>query len=114
MLTRLTFRTHWLGNVVKGQPDTLVEEGLFRWEAMRKHGITESDLQEAMRLKLSSEDLAQVQRAVLERNGNSIFIKKEREAQVIAVSVERGDHPHSPKVRLAVVSRLPGRPPLAD
>ncbi len=83
-------RRKGFGNVVKGHPSQLVKDGQIDWDAMRRHDITLDDLKESMRLTLKSEDVAQVQSATLERNGNVSFQTKAREPRIVEIDVKEG------------------------
>ena len=75
ILARGASRSHRFGKWLKGQPEVLVEGGEMKREAMTRHNISEHDLGEDLRLKTGSDDVGQVQRAQLERNGE-ISVKK--------------------------------------
>jgi uncharacterized membrane protein YcaP (DUF421 family) len=75
---------------VKGHPSQLVKDGQIDWDAMRRHDITLDDLKESMRLTLKSEDVAQVQSATLERNGNVSFQTKAKEPRIVEIEVKEG------------------------
>jgi len=68
-------RSHRFGKWVKGQPQVLVESGAIDREAMTRHNISVHDLEEDLRLKTGSDDVGQVERAQLERNGE-ISVKR--------------------------------------
>lgn len=86
----MAVRLKGFGSVVKGHPSALVKNGQIDWDAMRSHDITEEDLKESMRLKLNSEDLSQVQSAVLERNGSVGFVTKKREPRIVEIEIKEG------------------------
>lgn len=71
------YRWHWLGKLVKGEPETLVQDGQLKEDAMRRHHISENDLIEDLRLSAKTEDIAKIRLAKLERSGDISFIKKE-------------------------------------
>ena len=58
-----------VSRIVKGRADLLVVDGKIDWQAMRRHGIGERDLYEAMREQGVAE-LEGVRAARLERDGN--------------------------------------------
>ena len=74
LLTRLTFQWHWMGNLVKGRADVIVENGKMLDDNLRRHHISQHDLDEALRLKGIS-GLAKVRRAYKERNGEISFLE---------------------------------------
>ena len=85
----LAFRWHAFGNLVKGRPAVLLENGEIRWEAMRASHFTRRDLLETLRLH-GVDELEEVKTATLERNGNVSVILAPREPRVIEIAVEAG------------------------
>jgi len=85
----VAFRWHAFGNLVKGRPAVLLENGEIRWEAMRASHFTERDLQETLRLH-GVDDPKAVKTATMERNGNVSVILAPREPRVIEIAVEAG------------------------
>lgn len=75
LTTRVAWRWGAFGRVVKGRPVRLVEDGRPDETRMRATGITEHDLEEAMRRK-GVESLEQVKAAYLERDGEITVISK--------------------------------------
>ncbi len=67
-------RWHWFGRTIKGWPAVLIANGHLRREAMRRHCVSEHDLEEDMRLSIGKSDLGQVREARLERSGDVSFI----------------------------------------
>lgn len=75
VLARASARWDWLSFLVKGGRVQLVREGEPDKAAMRKAGVGDGDLHMALRTH-GLEDLASVQDAYLERNGDMTFIKR--------------------------------------
>jgi uncharacterized membrane protein YcaP (DUF421 family) len=69
ILARAAARSHRFGRWLKGEPEVLVERGEMNRAAMARHNISEHDLGEDLRLRTGSDDVGQVERAQLERNG---------------------------------------------
>jgi uncharacterized membrane protein YcaP (DUF421 family) len=67
-MTQLSCRWPGLGRVIKGGPLCLVRDGEVQSQAMRRHGITREDLEEACREDGIS-GLDQLHEAYLERSG---------------------------------------------
>jgi uncharacterized membrane protein YcaP (DUF421 family) len=67
-VTFLAFHSKLVGKLVKGEVVPLVRDGEVDWRAMRRHGLSEGDLEEAAR-EAGVFDLDQVWTAVLERSG---------------------------------------------
>jgi uncharacterized membrane protein YcaP (DUF421 family) len=86
----LAFRYDRFGNLVKGRPRTLIEEGSIVWDAMRKSNISRTDLNTALRLELNQDDLDGVRQARLERSGDISFVTAESSPHVIEVEVAQG------------------------
>lgn len=70
------YNTSWLGFVIKGEPRCLVSSGEPQTKELRASQITDEDLHEALRLNASQEDLAGIDAAYLERNGEISFVRR--------------------------------------
>lgn len=91
LLAWLTWRSHAIGVFLKGRAQTLIRDGRIVPEGLRKHRISEGDLDEALRLNGSLDDPGQVKEARFERNGDISVIKREtREPRVLEVRVQDG------------------------
>ena len=71
----LACRWHWVGNLVKGHSETLVEDSRADHAVMEKHHISEEDLAEDLRLS-GVEELSKVKLARLERSGQISVVKR--------------------------------------
>jgi uncharacterized membrane protein YcaP (DUF421 family) len=69
LLATMSYRSHWFGRLVKGQPDVLVQNGKANPEKMRANKISEHDLLEEARLNGPVLDVTDIQQATIERNG---------------------------------------------
>jgi uncharacterized membrane protein YcaP (DUF421 family) len=76
LLAAIAYHSHWFGNLIKGRPDVIVEDGDLMLAAMRRNHISRHDLEEDLRLTASLEDSSHVRRARIERSGDISFIKK--------------------------------------
>lgn len=90
LFASLAYRTDWFGNVVKGKPVLLIDEGQVRTEAMRSTSLSENDLAEALRLQGKKPDPSSIERAYLERNGNISVITREEPPRILEVTVADG------------------------
>src|SRR4051812_9809643 len=90
LLAALAYRIDWLGPLVKGRPTLLVREGRVDREAMRQAGVSERDLEQAVRLQAGESDLARVRQARLERDGSISVVTAAREPAGLDVRVEGG------------------------
>src|ERR1700761_9628709 len=76
LLGYISVRSDFIGRLVKGEKATLYAEGRANHANMRKAMVSEKDLLESVRLRLNSEDLAQVREIIIERNGDISVVKK--------------------------------------
>ena len=68
-------RVPWFSRVVKGRTTELVTAGSIERAALLRHDLSEEDLREDLRLA-GADDIADVRRATLERNGKISVVKK--------------------------------------
>jgi uncharacterized membrane protein YcaP (DUF421 family) len=87
--TWLAWRSHWLGNLIKGHSRLIVRDGKPLTDAMRNSHISDHDLMEHLRLG-GVDDVAKVREAYKERNGEISVIRHENPPRVIDVAVESG------------------------
>ena len=90
LLAALAFRLDWLGPVVKGKPIRLIENGEIDRDAMRRAGVSEHDLEQALRAQAGVTDASRVRLAILERDGSISALPADDPPRVIEVSVEQG------------------------
>lgn len=90
LLAALACRVAWLGPLVKGRPIPLARDGRADRSAMRRAGVADDDLAEALRLRAHRSDLAQVRLATLERSGAISVIPAAAAPAVLDVKVEHG------------------------
>jgi len=76
LLGYVSVRSDLVGRLVKGEKVTLYADGKPNEANMRKAMVSEKDLKESVRLRLNSDDLSQVERIVIERNGDISVIRK--------------------------------------
>lgn len=69
-------RWSWFDHLISGRCRELMRNGQPDTEAMRKALITAQDLQTAIRQQLASEDVSQIDKILLERNGSISVVKK--------------------------------------
>ena len=75
-ISALAFYSDAFGKLVKGEPKTLVENGVRHHDALRSEGISEKDLLEELRLNGNVDSLQRIKNAVLERNGQVSVVKQ--------------------------------------
>ena len=90
VLAWLTYRSHRFGLLLKGRAETLIQDGQVLEQGLRKHQISQGDLEEALRLNGRVADPSQVQEARFERNGDISVIKRKPEPTVVEISVRDG------------------------
>lgn len=90
LLAALAYRLDWLGPIVKGRPIRLVTDGAIDRDAMRRAGVSERDLEQALRAQAGVTDPARVRLATLERDGTISVLPADQPPRVVEVSVEQG------------------------
>jgi len=75
-ITMLSFYFPAIERFVKGSDRVLVKEGKIQWNAMKSDLITERELMNELRTKLSTADLNEVRSAVLASDGSINFVRK--------------------------------------
>ena len=76
ILSALAFRSHRFGTLFKGTKHVLVENGVIRWDTMKRSHITEHDLHEALRIHGTATKIEEIKSAHLERNGGISILTK--------------------------------------
>lgn len=90
LLASLSYRLDWLGPLVKGRPTVLVRDGRVDRAAMRQTGVSEHDLEQAIRSQARRTDVSEIRLATLERDGAISVIPYKRDPEVLEVAVEDG------------------------
>lgn len=90
LIAAAAYRLDWLGPIVKGRPVRLIVDGTVDREAMRKAGVGDKDLEQALRSEASVTDPSAVRLATLERNGSISVLKADLPPRVVDVSVADG------------------------
>jgi uncharacterized membrane protein YcaP (DUF421 family) len=68
LLAMASRRSTLLGGLIKGEPTVLVRQGVVDPSALARHGLSEADLAEALRMQ-QVEDPSEVRLAMMERGG---------------------------------------------
>jgi len=76
LLALLAYHSHWVGFLIKGRPDVIVNDGDYVWSTMRRNHVSTHDIEEDMRLSLRTDDISKVKKAQVERSGDVSFICK--------------------------------------
>ena len=90
LLAALAFRFDWLGPYVKGHPVLLIEDGDIQPQGMRSAGVSDQDLDQALRIRTGHTDPAKVRLAYLERNGAISVVPAKRGPRVLEVAAAGG------------------------
>jgi uncharacterized membrane protein YcaP (DUF421 family) len=70
-------RSHAFGKIIKGSPNVIIRNGQPDLAVMRRHQISEHDLEEDLRLEAKTEDVSKIRVARIERSGDLSFIKND-------------------------------------
>lgn len=89
VFTFLTYRSHTLGNLIKGRATEVVKDGQPMDDKLAALHISPHDLESQMRLA-GIADLREVQQAYEERNGEVSFVRRCRPPRVVEVNVQAG------------------------
>lgn len=80
LVVRLVVRKPSLGPVLEGTPTTVVTDGAYDHQALKKEGLRPADVEVAIR-RQNANDVSEVEKAVLEPSGALIVtLKSEEEA----------------------------------
>jgi uncharacterized membrane protein YcaP (DUF421 family) len=77
LLAWLCLYNHTLGNLLKGKRKILYESGSMNRQNMRQTLISKEDLLQGSRQAFQTEDLQQLEKIFIERNGELSVVKKE-------------------------------------
>jgi uncharacterized membrane protein YcaP (DUF421 family) len=90
LLAFIAYHVDWFGPLVKGNAIELIKDGEVQREAMRRGGIGENDLTEALRKSAKATDVDRIENAYLERDGSITVIPARSKPRVFDVSVADG------------------------
>jgi uncharacterized membrane protein YcaP (DUF421 family) len=90
LIAALAFRFESFGSLVKGNSILLIEDGKIQRNGMRKAGLSDHDLKQALRMQNNHTDPANIRLAYLERSGNISVIPFKGEPRILDVSVAEG------------------------
>jgi uncharacterized membrane protein YcaP (DUF421 family) len=90
LITLLTCKYHWFGNLVKGREKLLIHDGQVQKEALRSTHMSMRDLIEQLRMHANTDDLSRIQSAYKERSGEVGIVKRRAEPRVVEVKIEPG------------------------
>jgi uncharacterized membrane protein YcaP (DUF421 family) len=77
LLAFITYKSHAIGKLIKGDSILVVRDGKILWDNMKKEHISEHDLMEGIRKNANINDLEQVKEAYFERSGMVTVIMKD-------------------------------------
>jgi uncharacterized membrane protein YcaP (DUF421 family) len=78
LFAALAYYSHWVGVLIKGSPDLIIENGDLVLSGMRRNHISRHDLEEDLRLAAKTENLKDIRTGYVERSGDISFIEKEK------------------------------------
>jgi uncharacterized membrane protein YcaP (DUF421 family) len=90
LLGVLAYHASWFGTLVKGSPVLLIKDGNIQREGMRRAGLSNNDLEQALRLRSNQTDPTKIQLACLERNGGISILPRKHEPRIVDVSIADG------------------------
>ena len=90
LLATLSYHLSWFGPLVKGHPVLLVKDGDIQRDGMREGGVTQADLDQALRAEGSAPDPSSVRLAYLERDGSISVVPRHEGPRILEVSVADG------------------------
>jgi uncharacterized membrane protein YcaP (DUF421 family) len=76
ILAKLSYRVEFIGTLVKGKKAVLYEESGQNKKNMENTNISQEDLMEEIRLQINQDDLKDIKKIFIERNGQISIIKK--------------------------------------
>ncbi len=74
----LACRWPFFGELIKGHSDTLVKDGKIITAAMQRNRLSHEDLNEDLRLKASTDDLAKIETVRMERSGDVSVVPRDQ------------------------------------
>ncbi|STX28349.1 Protein of uncharacterised function (DUF421) [Legionella beliardensis] len=77
ILAFLSYKSHYVGKYIKGEKIVIIKDGQYQWDKLHCCRITENDILQSLRAQHSTDDMSNVDRAILERNGEISFLFKE-------------------------------------
>jgi uncharacterized membrane protein YcaP (DUF421 family) len=73
----ITFRSHTVGKIIKGEPLLLVKDGKVQWKNLSRSHITVRDIEETMRLEGKSAEIETIKECYLERSGRISIVMEQ-------------------------------------
>jgi len=87
----LSYRSPLFERFLDGQPDPVLRGGRLIRETLRRHRLSHGNLEEALRLEMHAKDLAHIDEAWIENNGEISFIPRQPPPpRIVEVKVEDG------------------------
>jgi len=90
LLATLSYHLDWFGPLVKGNPVLLVKDGQIQPDGMREGGVSQADLDQALRAEGSEPDPSGVRLAYMERDGSISVVPRNEGPRILEVSVADG------------------------
>ena len=77
LLAWLSVKHDGVGNIVKGEPVNLYEKGKENKRNMNRASISRKDMEEGIRMMIQEESMNNIEKIILERNGEISVITKD-------------------------------------
>ncbi|MFL5729975.1 MAG: DUF421 domain-containing protein [Cytophagaceae bacterium] len=74
VLAIVSFHSAFIGKIIKGEENLLVENGILNKTEMKRTNLSENDIHEAMRLQ-GMDDIKKIKKAFLERSGKISIVQ---------------------------------------
>jgi uncharacterized membrane protein YcaP (DUF421 family) len=78
LLAKVSCHVEFIGKLIKGQNSVLYEKGEQNEKNMKKTNISHQDLMEEIRLQLNQDNLKEISKILIERNGQVSIVKEQR------------------------------------
>ena len=77
ILAFLSYKSHHVGKYIKGEKIVIIKDGQYQWDRLHCCRLTENDILQSLRTQHGTNDIGNIDKAILERNGEISFLFKE-------------------------------------
>ncbi|WP_131783323.1 DUF421 domain-containing protein [Legionella gresilensis] len=78
LLALITYKSRSIGKYIKGEKIIIFQDENYNRDNLHSCHITENDILQSLRTQHSTDDMTEVEKAILERNGEISFIFKKK------------------------------------
>jgi|HubBroStandDraft_3_1064219.scaffolds.fasta_scaffold01958_4 uncharacterized membrane protein YcaP (DUF421 family) len=89
-LAWLCYHSARANKIINGHAQVLIRSGKVISEQVRRNFITDSDLDEELRLRAQTTEPQRIEEARIERNGEISFLKRQGPPRIVEVAVAKG------------------------